>query len=652
MRVLWAVPWLPFSQPCHERETTSTRRFTSIGRDVSPFTAKLQFRRATVHNERPAGGLRPQMVCTKREQSSSVEVLCREVVQHIAAGEVIDGLCAVIRELVENAIDAEANSIVVNIDPDSQCVTVYDNGVGITVELGLLRVATCNATSKIRSVEDLGKLGSLGFRGQGLWAVAMQSSDVVMASRTHSADFGTRVAYRQDGVPLERSVQHIAMAPGTIVHASGLRSLDFGAVERRQCRAWLIRAALCHLGTVFRLESKGRVLWSSAGWSELGLMDAFASMLGKSPEDFRSSSLEDENVGKVDVVVGLPSRVHFPTGNQIVLAVNGRCVDLPDLADVIRDVFRSLLPRRRYPGVFVHLNVTKRGACNWNLHPMKKTMRIGSKSAPCDAAVLVRRALYKALGYDANPDTTPPKIQSLLGSLMNTSALIEKPGVMENGEQGVLSFRAVGQALNTYIVAEFETGIMLIEQHVAHERILFERLTGAWAANFVEIAGGIELPDHVAGDDEKVFALCSLGFDVNIDDEGKPFRAVVRTVPEILLTLVGEDGIEAALVALSNDVSSDGYTINDAAASVSCRSAIKNGAPLNMKQMQTMLGDLMRCRSPRTCPHGRPIFLELGQRELASVFHRTWISKQSGIHASTASSIPCSGVARELVDGP
>jgi Histidine kinase-, DNA gyrase B-, and HSP90-like ATPase len=139
MRVLWAVPWLPFTQPCHERETTSTRRFTSIGRDVSPFTAKFLFRRAMVHKERPAGGLCPQMVCTKREQSSSVEVLCREVVQHIAAGEVIDGLCAVIRELVENAIDARANNIVVNIDPDSRCVTVYDNGVGITVELGLLR---------------------------------------------------------------------------------------------------------------------------------------------------------------------------------------------------------------------------------------------------------------------------------------------------------------------------------------------------------------------------------------------------------------------------------------------------------------------------------------------------------------------------------
>jgi DNA mismatch repair protein MutL len=597
---------------------------------------------------------RPSCIMTSaNSESRSVELLPRDVVQHIAAGEVIDGLCAVVRELVENSLDARASTLTVDIDCDSRSITVQDDGAGISVEGGLLRVAMCHTTSKIRTVQDLANLNSLGFRGQGLWAVAMHAGQLVVASRTLGADAGTRISFKDDGTVAENSVCHVAMAAGTIVQALALHRLDFTSAALRECRNWLVHTALCHLGTVFVLKSRGKVVWSSARWIGMAQSDAFASSLGKNVfEDFRSVTMHDDDVGSVDVVVGLPSRVHFSSGSRILVAVNGRCVDLPDVTSMVRNMFRTLLPRRRYPAVYVHLKVTKHGACNWNLHPMKRTMRIGSRSTPCDAAGLVERACIRALRYenstvDVGESPAPVNIPSLLASMMTKPGFVRNPEAKEDQMRGVFDMRPVGQALNTYIIAEYNASILLVEQHVAHERILFERLSEGWRTNFVPLLDEIALPDRICNDDEKLFMLSSLGFDIDFREGESGVRASVRSVPDALIAIVGIEGIGDALLTLSSAASGKANTVDEAVAMISCRYAVKNGVPLSMKHMQAILNQLMSCQSPHTCPHGRPIFLELGQRDLASVFRRPWISTGRAQNRGKRSQ----GSVREILDG-
>jgi DNA mismatch repair protein MutL len=187
---------------------------------------------------------------------------------------------------------------------------------------------------------------------------------------------------------------------------------------------------------------------------------------------------------------------------------------------------------------------------------------------------------------------------------------------------------AVAQALGTYILAEHDSsGLFLIEQHVAHERILFEGLRDGWATSFVPLPAdrAVALPAAIARDDERLLALSALGFDVAVGEDGDYATATVRSVPSLLAGAPREE-LLAAVAALSAGDGAGG-SVDEAAASLACRTAVKNGAVLSRKQMDRIVADLARCRNPHTCPHGRPVFFEIGHRDLAAIFQRRWIPK-------------------------
>jgi DNA mismatch repair protein MutL len=416
-----------------------------------------------------------------------VRVLPRVVVQRLAAGAVVNGPCDVVRELVENSLDANASVISVEVEPRTRNIIVSDDGYGISVASGLLRVAKCNATSKLRSVEDLGHIETLGFRGQGLWACASLAGEFSVASRTADAvDGGTRVRFASDGTVARGSVAPAAMAPGTIVMASKMTSLEFSAVKLRACKTWLATAALCHPGTSFSLKLRGKTVWSSLLSANATTIEAVAAMLGKPSSYFRSAVVYDDDIGRAEAVVGLPSLVHYSSASHIMIAVNGRCVELSELSASVRSVFRSALPSRRYPVVFAHLTVKKRGACDWNVHPMKKTMRVGGGAVPCNVAPLLCKALVRALAdTPLAMNTTDASrqeqsmfskfdVSSVLASVLDSgrdSVANDSSDWRRPGLGGVFSLRPIAQVMQTYIVAEYDTGLLLIEQHTAHERI-------------------------------------------------------------------------------------------------------------------------------------------------------------------------------------
>jgi DNA mismatch repair protein MutL len=415
-------------------------------------------------------------------------------VQRIAAGAVINEPCDVVRELVENALDANARLITVEIEPQARSIVVSDNGDGISLEAGLLHIAECNATSKIRSVEDLERIETLGFRGQGLWACASFAGELTVSSRTAEAlDGGVQVRFASEGTAIPSSVSPAAIAVGSVIRACDMKLLDFSPKALRACKNWISTAAICHPRTRFVLKQRGKVSYASLPVTTAATKEGLANLLGKPAAHFRSGTANDPDLGSATVVVGLPSLVHYSSGNRITIAVNGRCVELPEVSAEVRSIFRSALPPRRYPGVFVHLTVMKVGACDWNVHPMKKTMRIGSTAVDCDVIPLVRVALNRALSHEPfaigmqdssdqhlftsnsagipfhNPSSV---IASVLASKRDNAW---KTGNQENEDDrapaGVFGLRAIAQVMQTYIVAEYGTGILLIEQHTAHERI-------------------------------------------------------------------------------------------------------------------------------------------------------------------------------------
>lgn len=599
-----------------------------------------------------------------RGDAHAIRALPRAVVQHIAAGEVLRGLSCCVRELVENALDARARAVRVDVDPAARTLTCADDGRGMPAA-ALALAARCNATSKLRDVPGLAEVATLGFRGQGLWVLAsVAGQGLAVKSRVCDADVGARVLFDGDGAVREASL--CAMGVGTIVTATGL-PWPCGSAEVRDARQWLERTALVWPRVAFSLSVKGKTLWRSAATSEgedessAGMQTAFATFVGRPQADFRRAAVADAAglCGGVDVVVGVPARVHFGDGRKVVVAVNGRCVSLPDVERGVRAAFRSALPPRRYPAVFVRVTAARRGVCDWNISPVKSTMRLQG----VDVSALVTRAIELALGSDfvqvdeesrAFPSegaVAAASLQALGGhgaavesllarsqsSQKTLTALERSPEHEEtldaDGEQlsvpstpSMSYLKVVTQTLGTYILAEHDgSGLFLIEQHVAHERVLYEELVDTWASSFVALPVDriIMLPAAVASDDERLLALSALGFDISLSDLPSGAIARITSVPRAVASLPTAE-LAAAVRAVATADDGGRHGVDSAAARLACRAAVRNGAPLSMRSMNGLVQRLTRCRNPHTCPHGRPIFLELGARDLAALFQRRY----------------------------
>lgn len=584
--------------------------------------------------------------------------------QRIAAGEVLRSPACCVRELAENALDARARAVRVDVDPGARALTCADDGGGMDAA-GVVGAARCNATSKLRDVAGLGAVRTLGFRGQGLWVLAgVAREGLVVKSRVAAADAGVRVLFDGDGGVVEAA--RCAMGAGTIVTATGL-PWACGPAEVRDARQWLERTALVWPGVAFSLSVKGKAVWRSAATpgreddSGCRAHAAFASFVGRPAADFRRAAVADETglCGGVDVVVGVPARVHFGDGRKVVVAVNGRCVSLPDVERGVRASFRSALPPRRYPAVFVRVTAARRGVCDWNISPVKSTMRVQG----VDLAALVNRAIELALGSDfveISEDGASPSegvlaaasvqalgghgaaIESLLTrsqaswealTVLESSAEQDEDSIEVIGEsadtaaRSMTNLKVVSQTLGTYILAEHDgSGLFLIEQHVAHERILYEELLDTWGSSFVDLAPDrvITLPAAVASDDERLLALSDLGFDLTTSDSSSGIPTVtVTSVPRAAKSLPTAD-LAAAVRSIAVASDGQGNAVTDAAARLACRGAVRNGTPLSMRFMTGVVQRLTRCRNPHTCPHGRPIFLELGARDLAALFNRRY----------------------------
>jgi DNA mismatch repair protein MutL len=551
--------------------------------------------------------------------ASTIQALPTEVVYLITAGEVIDSLASVVRELVENSLDAGATRIVVSLWPQQWQIRVVDNGCGMNLD-DLQQAAVAHSTSKIRSSADLWKINSLGFRGEALHSLTTLA-DVEILSRPGNGNLGWRVAYGDGGKAMK--AEAAAIAPGTVVTVSNLfgnssrrQGLPTAAQQIKAVQAAIHQIALCHPHVTWQVWQNDREWFTICPSATVG------QLLPQLLPQVRQGDLQEVKIelshpqnSALNLVVGLPDRCHRHRPDWVRVAINGRMVKSPELEQTILGAFYRTLPRDRYPVCFLHLTISP-DQINWNRNPAKTEIYLNELGYWQEQ---ITQAISQALRISA-PNLKEAVHTTRVSKLIKAAEAKggynfnpQNPDAEDNTQQ---SLKAVAQVSNTYIVVEHPGGMWLVEQHIAHERVLYEQLCDNW--QLVPVEPPIILYQLSPA---QVSQLQRIGLD--IETFGEQLWAV-RNIPTLLQQR--EDGAEAILEL------SWGGDLQTAQVAVACRSAIRNGTPMNLQEMQSLLDKWQRTRNPRTCPHGRPIYLSLEESALARFFRRNWvIGKSHGI---------------------
>ncbi|MBD1847112.1 DNA mismatch repair endonuclease MutL [Cyanobacteria bacterium FACHB-63] len=537
-----------------------------------------------------------------------IQPLPIEVVHLIAAGEVIDSLAAVVRELVENAIDAGATRLTVSIWADQWRVRVADNGAGMNLE-NLRQAAQPHSTSKIRDRADLWQIQSLGFRGEALHSLA-QLSKLEILSRTPD-DAGWRVAYTTEGAVDQ--VESVAIAPGTIVIVDRLfetwearrEGLPSTSQQLKAVQQTIYQIALAHPHITWQVYQNDR-LWFNL-WAGNSAKDLLPQLL----KDVRIDDLTELRSAALSLVLGLPDRTSRHRPDWVRVAINGRFVQFPELEQTILGAFRRTLPRDRHPICLVHLQLNPEHI-DWNRHPAKAEVYLHNLD---DWKERVKGAIAQALRI--NPEAVPDSLYtsqvSQLIKAAESDAGYHVSREIPAEPSALFPLKALTQVHNRYILAEHPSGMWLIEQHIAHERVLFEEISDRW--QLIPLEPAIVLNQLSMSQIEQ---LQRIG--IEVDPFGEQLWAV-RSAPELLIQ---REDCTAALIELSL-----GGDLQAAQVAVACRSAIRNGVPLSIEEMQSLLDRWQKTRNPRTCPHGRPIYLSLEESSLARFFKRHWVIGKS-----------------------
>lgn len=611
----------------------------------------------------------------------SIQLLPEEVASRIAAGEVVERPASVVKELVENSLDAGATRVEVETcNGGKALIRVRDNGSGIPaaeVPLAFRR----HATSKLTTADDLERIATLGFRGEALASIASVSR-VTCTTRSVHEETGIRV--RLEGGTLVAQTP-LGRPPGTELLVEELfyntparrKFLHGERTERRHTDAFLTRYAIAYPQVAFQVVHDGTAVLSTPGNGaarEVLLavygMELGVSLLSIPPE------LTAGQPGRVTGFVG-PTTVHRADRGYITLFINGRWIQDLRITYAIIQAYHTLLPVNRFPVAFVMVELPPEEV-DVNVHPAKSEVRFRDADA---IFRLVQRAV-RATVMEMAPTTAswqpvppaepeasvsapqPGDLRARLAALQPRQfSLDEAPAEQMSpaasdlrpfappADAGGAAFptpppaapshpvtapapsrpalpplRVVGQIATMFIVTEGPEGMYLIDQHAAHERVLYEQMLAAWtqgqgAAQPLLEPESVTLPlDEAARLEALLPALHTLGMEVEPFGPGtflvRALPALLRNVPprELLADLAASDGDRTPLqVGLEEQL----------IRRICKRAAIKAGQVLSLDEMVALVRALEQTLNPRTCPHGRPTMLQLSVEQLAQQFGRT-----------------------------
>jgi DNA mismatch repair protein MutL len=545
---------------------------------------------------------------------SAIHLLPEEVAAAIAAGEVVERPASVVKELVENALDAGSTAVNVEVTGGGlDLVRVSDNGRGMAradVPLALQRFST----SKVHTLADLVAIRTLGFRGEALAAIAA-AARLTILTRTAGELEGTRVIARDGQVTAEPA----ASPTGCSVAASDLfyntparrKFLKSPLREAELCQETVVRYALAYPEVAFKLTADGRerlVAPPATPLERLGLAlgrEAAAEML---PIAWEAGEMRLHGYAS-SPAVGRSRR----DGQYFYL--NRRPIRSGLLAVMLERPYAGRLPPGRSPLAVVYLDLDP-ALVDINVHPRKAEVRFAQE-----------RAVYQALSQAVNAALSPFPVQETWG--VPGWPFPETPTAPVALAEGIVGYEvaqkaeAMGQVRNTYIVAHTFDELIIVDQHAAHEAVLTERLLAGEEPVRLSPPARLDLAPReaelLAG---HLGALADLGLEVELFGANS---FLLRAVPSSLAGQDAPDLLDDLLAELAAGRSLNPDALRDKLASkAACHAAVKAGDRLNAEQQQALLDELLAVCSPATCPHGRPALFRLTVEEFERRFLRRW----------------------------
>jgi len=571
-----------------------------------------------------------------------IKILPENVSSTIAAGEVVERPASVVKELAENSLDAGAKAIQISTEEGGKLlIEVVDDGSGIAQAEVLLAVARF-ATSKLQTAQDLFAIDTLGFRGEALSSIAAVSR-LEMITRAQGEEVGSKLNVNGGDI---KPLSTIGSPPGTVMRVRDLfynvparrKFLKTENTERRWITRFVSRYALAYPHVRFELQQEGRSLLNTSGkgdsrevLTEVFGLETARQMISIPPSPGAEIS--------VSGFVG-PPELNRSNRRELTFFVNGRWVQDSSLSAAVLQAYHTLLMVGRYPIAVLFLQVHPEQV-DVNVHPTKSEIRFRE---PDRVFAVIQRAIRATLMGHTSPvrvdfqstwsregtSSRPGAISADWGfaaeSSFDPSASrpLSLQGVLPSGTIPLL--RAVGQIGAAYLVAEGPDGLYLVDQHAAHERILFEKMMAERDAGALESQNLLETQtiefshSEAALLEENLKALQELGFIIEPFGE-RSFR--LRAVPSLV---TGKDPL-FALRSVVEEFEENEEPLADAlearlAARICKRVAIKAGQVLSFAEQRQLLRDLESCSMPRTCPHGRPTMIHLSVDALERQFGR------------------------------
>ncbi len=605
-----------------------------------------------------------------------IHILDENTANKIAAGEVVERPAAVVKELIENAIDAGSKTVEIEItDGGIQFLRVTDDGRGMDYNDAQLAVKR-HATSKIRTAEDLTAIESLGFRGEALPSIAAVSK-FTLTTRLHTDALATYIEIN-GGVVAE--VREAGAGCGTTVTVTDLfyntparrKFLKTPAAESGHINDIVMKLAMSHPQIAFRLISNNRLVLSTGGSGQL--VNTIADIYGhKIVPDLLplAYSLEGITVsGYVAKPVLLKSSRQWQT-----FIVNNRVVNSRMLAKSLDNAYFSLLPKNGYPLAVINLQLPL-DTIDVNVHPQKKEVKFSDDqklyrivykavsstlttpasvpsatpagATPQTEAAFTPSAAVPAPAYSpqhssavpshfrphAAAAASEPKMPSLWREETVSFAEVRKAIAQEeqltacgadSTAESACELYPLGQIQACYIVAQGQDGLYIIDQHAAHERILYDRMSRSKGRVPVQQLLVAQYLEFTADDCHSIIehqaTFDNLGFTL---EQVGPGTMRLLEMPADIPLADAEPVLRQILKLIADMHSPTPQELRHAYLQMAaCRSAIKAGEPLNMRQIQALLNELYTTDLPYTCPHGRPTIVRFDAADLAKMFKRT-----------------------------
>jgi DNA mismatch repair protein MutL len=563
-----------------------------------------------------------------------IRILPETIASQIAAGEVVDRPASVVKELLENAIDAGARQIEIEIlQAGRRLIQVTDDGSGIPAdEVGL---AVCrHATSKLSSAEDLFNIRTLGFRGEALASIGSVAR-LTMITNTHESPIGAKLTV-EGGESVNTAT--IAAAAGTRVSVEDLffnlparlKFLKSDTTENRHTTGLVTRYALAYPHIRWSVTQDGKPIFQTTGSGER--FEILQALFGPTeasklmPVNFEERNLKLE---------GYISSLALTRSNRrdITLFVNGRWVQDPMLTSAVIRAYNTMLMVGRYPVAVLFINIPpelvdavfsgvqraiRRGLLAFTPIPDLNATRLWGRSLPETEGPVWQQS---GLSIDSGQSEAAGGGEVGIG----TESITTQPQPALPGSHLPL-LRLVGQVASTYLIAEGPDGLYLIDQHAAHERVLFDQLMAQFNARSIPSQAlldpaVIELTPEKAGIlEQQLEALINLGFEI---EPFGPNTFVIRSVPIVVDRSDPRLAVEAIVNAFEEDESPLMAEVEARVAARVCkRMAVKAGQILSEAEQRNLLLNLEASQSPRTCPHGRPTMIHLSVNLLERQFGR------------------------------